>query len=183
MVSVPLSHVATWSIAAAAVVGVITRPRNWPEAWWAASGALALVLFSLISPTEALTAVGKGTDVYLFLTGMMILAECARREGLFDWLAAYALQHARGSGKRLFFLTYAVGTGVTIFVSNDATAVVLTPAVYAAARQASSLATILWLVAIRREGEDVSAGKFLAVGAFVMPLTLLATLVIFSCRL
>lgn len=28
-----------------------------------------------------------------------------------------------------------------------------------------SLATILWLVAIRREGEDVSAGKFLAVGS------------------
>ena len=29
MVSVPLSHVATWSIAAAAVLGVITRPKNW----------------------------------------------------------------------------------------------------------------------------------------------------------
>jgi Na+/H+ antiporter NhaD/arsenite permease-like protein len=38
----------------------------------------------------------------------------------------------------------------------------------------------LWLVAIRREGEDVSAGKFLAVGALVMPLTLLVTLAIFS---
>lgn len=170
MVSVPLSHVATWSIAAAAVVGVITRPRNWPEAWWAASGALALVLFSLISPTEALTAVGKGTDVYLFLTGMMILAELARREGLFDWLAAYALQHARGSGKRLFLLTYAVGTGVTIFLSNDATAVVLTPAVYAAARQARAPATPYLLIC-----------AFIANAAsFVLPISNPANLVVFG---
>jgi arsenical pump membrane protein len=39
-----------------------------------------------------------------------------------------------------------------------------------------SLATILWLVAIRREGEDVSAWKFLALGSLVMPLPLLASL-------
>ena len=32
-----------------------------------------------------------------------------------------------------------------------------------------SLATILWLVAIRREGEDVSAWRFLKLGAMVMP--------------
>jgi arsenical pump membrane protein len=39
-----------------------------------------------------------------------------------------------------------------------------------------SLATILWLVAIRREGQDVSAWKFLAVGSLVMPIPLLASL-------
>ncbi|HEY5339074.1 MAG TPA: ArsB/NhaD family transporter, partial [Rhizomicrobium sp.] len=32
-----------------------------------------------------------------------------------------------------------------------------------------SLATILWLTAIRREGEDVSFWKFLKVGMVVMP--------------
>jgi arsenical pump membrane protein len=32
-----------------------------------------------------------------------------------------------------------------------------------------SLATILWLTAIRREGEDVGFVKFLKVGALVMP--------------
>ncbi len=42
-----------------------------------------------------------------------------------------------------------------------------------------SLATILWLVAIRREGENVSAARFLAVGSVVMPLTLFATLGVF----
>ena len=39
-----------------------------------------------------------------------------------------------------------------------------------------SLATILWLVAIRREGEDVSAWRFLKLGAIVMPPALLLAL-------
>jgi arsenical pump membrane protein len=75
-------------------------------------------------------------DVYLFLAGMMLLSEIARREGLFDWVAAWAVNHARGSRGRLFLLVYAVGAVVTTLLSNDATAVVLTPAVYAATRAA-----------------------------------------------
>jgi arsenical pump membrane protein len=38
----------------------------------------------------------------------------------------------------LFFLVYAVGILVTVFLSNDATAIVLTPAVYAATRAAGA---------------------------------------------
>jgi arsenical pump membrane protein len=39
-----------------------------------------------------------------------------------------------------------------------------------------SLATILWLTAIRREGEDVTFATFLARGAIVMPPALLLAL-------
>ena len=39
-----------------------------------------------------------------------------------------------------------------------------------------SLATILWLVALRREGQIVSAWKFLALGCLVMPPALIASL-------
>jgi arsenical pump membrane protein len=46
---------------------------------------------------------------------------------LFEWLASVAVSHGDGSPVRLFTLIYAVGTVVTIFMSNDATAVVLTP--------------------------------------------------------
>jgi arsenical pump membrane protein len=132
----PIANLATWSISALAVLGVIIRPGKLPEALWATLGAVALVLFSLISPSEAMAAIRKGTDVYLFLVGMMVLAEVARQEGLFDWLAAYAVRHARGSAGKLFTLVYGVGIVVTVFLSNDATAVVLTPAVYAVARRA-----------------------------------------------
>jgi arsenical pump membrane protein len=132
------AHAATLVIAALAIAGVILRPWRLPEALWAGLGAITLTVSSLISPADAVLAIRKGTDVYLFLTGMMVLAEFARHEGLFDWLAAYAVSRSKGSAKRLFLLVYGVGTLVTVFLSNDATAVVLTPAVYAAAKQAKA---------------------------------------------
>jgi arsenical pump membrane protein len=97
---------------------------------------VALVVLHLIGPEVAWAGVVKGVDVYLFLTGMMLLSETARQEGLFDWLAALATQRARDSASRLFLLVYAVGAVVTTFLSNDATAVVLTPAVAAAVKTA-----------------------------------------------
>lgn len=127
-----------WSVAAVATAGVILRPWRVPEYAWALGGALLLTLLGLISPRAALDAVAKGGDVYLFLIGMMVLAELARQEGLFDWLARYAVRHAKGSGQRLFDLVFGVGTLVTVFLSNDATAVVLTPAVYAACKAAKA---------------------------------------------
>jgi arsenical pump membrane protein len=130
------TNAATWGIAALATLGVISRPWNLPEFIWAIAGAALLVVFNLLPWRDALVAAGKGTDVYFFLIGMMLLAEIARQEGLFDWLAAQAVRHSHGSSKRLFLIVYLVGTIVTVLLSNDATAVVLTPAVYAATRAA-----------------------------------------------
>ena len=136
--SASLAHVATWAIILAAVAGVIIRPWKWPEAIWAVGGGMLLVATGLLPLHAALLALGRGGDVYLFLVGMMLLSEIARGEGLFDWLAAFAVRRSGGSGTRLFTLIYAVGTVVTAFLSNDAAAVVLTPAVFAAARAAGA---------------------------------------------
>jgi arsenical pump membrane protein len=124
------------AVAGLSTLGVISRPLRVPEYVWAVIGAAILVAFGLLSWRDAVAAVARGTDVYLFLIGMMLLSEVARQEGLFDWLAAHAVRHAKGSAKRLFLIVYGVGTLVTVFLSNDATAVVLTPAVYAAATAA-----------------------------------------------
>lgn len=128
----------SWGIAAAATAGVITRPFKWPEAVWAVAGALLLVSLGLLPVDLAIAAVGKGTDVYLFLFGMMLLSEVGRREGLFDWVAVLAVNHAQGSPRKLFLLVYLVGVVITAFLSNDAAAVVLTPAVFAAAKKAKT---------------------------------------------
>lgn len=136
MLMIDATNLAMWGIAGLATLGVILRPFNWPEYIWAVTGAVLLVALQLLPWSEALAAVAKGSDVYLFLVGMMLLAEVARKEGLFDWLAAQAVHLARNSASRLFLIIYIVGTAVTVFLSNDATAVVLTPAVYAATRAA-----------------------------------------------
>ena len=162
---------ATWGIAGLATAGVITRPFRWPEAIWAVAGAIAVVAFGLLPWTDAVAGLHKGLDVYLFLAGMMLLAEVARREGLFDWLAALATSHADGSASRLFLLTYIVGAIVTVFLSNDATAVVLTPAVAAAVKAARAEQPVPYLLVC----------AFIANAAsFVLPISNPANLVIYG---
>ncbi|OOY03173.1 SLC13 family permease [Thioclava sp. F28-4] len=123
-------------IAALATAGVILRPFGWADWIFAVSGAAAVVLLGALPLSDALHAIYDGREVYFFLLGMMLLAEVAGREGLFDHLAARAVQAAAGSARRLFFIIYFVGAGVTTFLSNDTTVVVLTPAVLAVARHA-----------------------------------------------
>jgi arsenical pump membrane protein len=115
---------------------MLLRPKNIPEVWWVGAGALLLVALRLIPIRLAAKAVLNGADVYLFLIGMMLLSELGGRYGVFDWVAARSARGARGQCARLFLLIYGVGTLTTIFLSNDATAVVLTPAVLSAVRKA-----------------------------------------------
>jgi arsenical pump membrane protein len=124
------------AIVVVALLCVLVRPFRLPEAVWAVAGAVLLVALGLLPAFAAVVGLGKSLDVCLFLTGMMLLAEVARREGLFGAVARFAVGHADGSPRRLFALVYAAGVVITVFLSNDATAVVLTPAVFAAARRA-----------------------------------------------
>ncbi|CAB3632215.1 Arsenical pump membrane protein [Achromobacter mucicolens] len=129
-----LSNAVIWLIAAATTMAILFRPWRLPEYVWATAGAVALVALGLLPARQAGGAILEGTDVYLFLIGMMLVAEVARQAGLFDWVAVLAADHAAGSARRLFDLVFLVGTVVTVLLSNDATAVVLTPAVYAVTR-------------------------------------------------
>src|SRR6266852_5609702 len=168
-----MSAVLIWSIAAGTIAGILFRPREWPEAIWVCLGAGLLVSCRLLSPESAWRAIEKGTDVYLFLAGMMLLAELARREGVFDWLASHAVRAARGSCTRLFTLVYAVGILVTVFLSNDATAVVLTPAVYAAVKKARTPALPYLL----------SCAFIANAASFVLPISNPANLVVYGKQL
>ena len=164
----------TCVVAGLATLGVILRPFGWPEAIWAVSGAALLVLLGLLPGADALAGVAKGTDVYLFLTGMMLLSEVAREEGLFDWLAAMATRRAKGSPHRLFLLVYGVGAAITIVLSNDATAVVLTPAVAAAVKTAEVEEPLPYLFIC----------AFIANAAsFVLPISNPANLVIYGSHM
>jgi arsenical pump membrane protein len=131
-----LSHVLLPLIVGLSIVLMLLRPRGIPEVWWVSGGCLLLIVLRLIPLRLAGRAVSEGSDVYLFLTGMMLISELAREQGVFDWISSVAVRGARGSCSRLFLLVYGVGTLVTIFMSNDATAVVLTPAILAAVRKA-----------------------------------------------
>ncbi len=152
---------------------MLFRYKGIGEWVWAVAGALILGVAGLLPWEDVLRAVARGTDVYFFLTGMMMLAELARREGVFDWVATQAVRASRGSRRRLFSLVYGVGIIVTTILSNDATAVVLTPAVAAAVRKAE-VKPLPYLFACALIANAAS---------FVLPISNPANLVVFGAHL
>ncbi len=162
-------HILLPCIVVLSILLMLLRPRNIAEVWWISSGAFLLLALRLIPLKLAFSAVREGIDVYLFLIGMMLLAELAREQGVFDWVSSVAVRGANGSCSTLFFLVYAVGTIVTIFMSNDATAVVLTPAILAVIRKVKVSALPYLFVC-----------AFIANAAsFVLPISNPANLVVF----
>lgn len=166
---VALAHGLLVAIVALSIGLMLSRPRGIAEVYWIGGGVVLLLVLRLIPLRLAGRAVAQGSDVYLFLFGMMLLSELARREGVFDWLSSHALRRAGASCARLFALIYAVGTVVTICMSNDATAVVLTPAVLAAVRK-SKVQPLPYLFACAMVANAAS---------FVLPISNPANLVVF----
>ena len=151
------------------IVLMLVRPQDIAEVYWVGGGAILLVVLRLIPVTLAGKAIAEGTNVYLFLIGMMLLSELAREQGVFDWLSSVAVRSAHGSSIRLFTLVYGIGTVVTIFMSNDATAVVLTPAILTAVRKAK-VQPVPYLFACAMIANAAS---------FVLPISNPANLVVF----
>jgi len=118
------------------LVGVFVKPWKSPEYLWALFGALACLACGFISPLHALDALWASSDVIAFLIGMMLLSEMALLCGLFEWLANRAVGLSQGSNIALYGIVYTLGILTTAFLSNDATAVVLTPSVAMIARKA-----------------------------------------------
>jgi arsenical pump membrane protein len=165
-----VAHVLLPVIVALSIVLMLMRPRGVPEVYWVGAGALLLIVLRLMPLRLAGKAVREGGDVYLFLIGMMLLSELARVHGVFDWLATLAVRGARGSRGRLFALVYAIGIVTTIFLSNDATAVVLTPAILTAVRK-TKVAPLPYLFACAMVANAAS---------FVLPISNPANLVVFQ---
>jgi arsenical pump membrane protein len=120
-----------FSIAAVAMVLVGIRPWRIPAWVWPALGTLAILAFGADSAGALFFAVVRQWNVLLFILGLMGLAAAAEESGAFAWITAILLERARGSRRRLFVL-FLVGAALTLVLSNDATAIVLTPIVYRA---------------------------------------------------
>lgn len=122
----------TYAIAGVAVALVALRPWRIPSWIWPVIGAVAVIALGSETVVAALQAIARQWNVLLFILGLMLLAAAAEESGAFAWLTDVALERAGGSRRRLFVLLFLTGAVLTLTLSNDATAVVLTPVVYRA---------------------------------------------------
>ena len=117
-------------IAAITLVGIMIRPFKLDEARIALAGAALLLLLGLITPLDAAITLLKDWNIFFFFLGMMTISAMADAAGLFDWLAGQAARLAGNSPRRLLLNTFILGCLISMILSNDATALILTPIVY-----------------------------------------------------
>lgn len=121
----------------AALAGIYRPPRGIRDWQVAAAGGIAAVA---LSPLSAQSAVGYLADewgIFAFFLGLMLIAAGAEAAGLYSTLAN-ALQRRAST---LAATAFVAGLGITAILSNDATPLVLTPAVLLVATRTSQAPT------------------------------------------
>lgn len=124
-------------IAIAAAIFIITlaviilRPYRIPESIAAAAGAVLMLLGGFVGLPEAWSVISEEWNLYGFFLGLMTVSALADQAGIFEILALQAGRWAEGRALRLYLAIFAVGVLITAFLSNDASALILTPIVYA----------------------------------------------------
>lgn len=121
-----------FGIAAVAMILLSVRPFRIRPWIWPVAAAIVVIALGWEPIAAAWQAIARQWNVLLFILGLMGLAAAAEESGAFAWLTAVALERAGGSFRRLFVLLFITGAALTLVLSNDATAIVLTPVVYRA---------------------------------------------------
>lgn len=112
------------------LIGIMLRPWKTNEALIALAGAGLLLVLGLLSPLSAIFTLVQDWNIFFFFLGMMGLSALAETAGFFDWLATIAARLSGNSVRRLFLNTFLLGMLISMFFSNDATALILTPIIY-----------------------------------------------------
>jgi arsenical pump membrane protein len=148
----PLSAAAAEAISVAALAAVLVwavrRPRELPEAITAVPAAVLVTAIGAVTPHAAVAEMKRLGPVVGFLACVLVLAKLCDDDGLFRacgaWLARGGTGGKRGGpgrsgsggggpGRRLLVGVFAVAALTTAVLSLDATVVLLTPVVLAAA--------------------------------------------------
>ncbi|HKS90623.1 MAG TPA: SLC13 family permease [Tepidiformaceae bacterium] len=123
----------------ATIAALYFRPPGAKDWQVALAGAILAWLASPLTPAAALRELRGTWNIEAFFLGLMLLAAGAETAGLYA-RAAQWLGRFTGPGARVAAVLGS-GTAITAILSNDATPLILTPAVFAAAATESASTT------------------------------------------
>ncbi|KRF11562.1 hypothetical protein ASG90_17740 [Nocardioides sp. Soil797] len=109
------------------------HPRGRHEVLLGIGCVAAVCSVEAVSPSAALDQVRALAPVVLFLAAILVVAELSAAEGLFTALGQRVRRAGRGDARRFLALTFVAAAVVTATLSLDATVVLLTPVIVAAA--------------------------------------------------
>lgn len=106
---------------------LVFHAERLPEWLAALCGALLMIIFGLEPVGLAVQAVTTQWDVLLFFLGLAIAIGAAEEIGFFSWIAYHGALWSRGSGSRLYAAVLALAAIITVFLTNDAAVLAVTP--------------------------------------------------------
>ena len=121
-------------LVAVVLVFAIVRPRGLPEIVIAGPAAVVVLLTGVVTLDEAREELTSMAPTVVFLVAVLVLAHAADALGVFRWVSQILQQRSLADPHRLLIYVFGAAALTTAVLSLDATVVLLTPAVIAAAR-------------------------------------------------
>ncbi|MHB8393347.1 MAG: SLC13 family permease [Candidatus Dormibacteria bacterium] len=113
---------------AVTAVAVMTRLLGVSEGWWAMIAAGVAILTGLVGLGAAWSSLGQTVDVLSFFGGLVVLTAVLSRAGAIDVVLDRMEGWSGASARRLLLATVVVTALITAVFSNDAAALLITPA-------------------------------------------------------
>lgn len=130
-----VAAIVTIIVVAMTLALMLTRPRGLNEAWFAAGGAVTLVIANALPLDAPLQAVLETWEVLIFLAAMMLVTGVVERAGVIE-VAAERIAHICGTSIRtLYIAMFMLAAVVTATMSLDITIILITPILFALTRR------------------------------------------------
>ncbi|SQI30770.1 arsenite resistance pump [Rhodococcus coprophilus] len=152
------------------LVAAVVRPHGLPEVAVAGPAALLLTVIGALTPAQALDQLRALAPTVVFLAAILVLAHATDAHGVFRWVASMLRRSARGSPVRLLAWVFVACAATTAVLSLDATVVLLTPAVLAAASA----------MGVSRRPASYASAHLSNSASTLMPVSNLTNLLVFS---
>ena len=88
-------------------------------------GAILMIFYQFLTMEGALEELHENLSILLLIVGMFIIVEVTKDAGIFQYLAVRMLKASGGEPVRLLVLFCVLGSGLSIFLSNVASMVIL----------------------------------------------------------